>query len=47
MSNAKMRETGKYEQYVHGGNKSVHLRDGIVVSVSVKGRGHSPDELQR
>jgi hypothetical protein len=45
--NAKMRETGKYEQYVYGGNKSVHLRDGIVVSVSVKGRGHSPDELQR
>jgi len=45
--NAKMRETGKYEQYVYGGNKSVHLRNGIVISVSVKGRDHNPDELQR
>ena len=34
--NAKMRKTGKYEQYVYGDNKSVSLRDGIVTSVSIK-----------
>jgi hypothetical protein len=45
--NAKMRKTGKYEQYVYGDGKFVQIRDGIVTSVSVKGRGHNPDELQR
>jgi len=45
--NAKMRKTGKYEQYVYGDRKFVQIRDGIVRSVSVKGRGHIPDELQR
>jgi hypothetical protein len=36
--NAKVRATGKYEQYVYGDNKFVYLRDGVVTSVSVKGR---------
>jgi hypothetical protein len=45
--NAKVRKTGKYEQYVYGDGKFVQIRDGIVTSVSVKGRGHIPDELKR
>jgi hypothetical protein len=45
--NAKMRTTGKHEQYVYGDNKFVYLRDGIVTSVSVKGRRHNTDELMR
>ncbi len=36
--NTKMRTTGKYEQYVYGDNRFVYLRNGIVTSVSVKGR---------
>jgi hypothetical protein len=36
--NTKVRATGKYEQYVYGDNKFVYLRDGIVTSISVKGR---------
>jgi hypothetical protein len=45
--NAKVRTTGKYEQYVYGDNKFVYLRDGIVTSVSVKGQRHNADELMR
>jgi hypothetical protein len=45
--NAKVRATGKYEQYVYGDNKFVYLRDGIVTSVSVKGQRHNADELLR
>jgi hypothetical protein len=40
--NTKIRATGKYEQYVYGDNKFVYLRDGIVTSVSVKGRAFRP-----
>ena len=36
--NTKIRKTGKYEQYVYGDNKFVYLHNGIVTSVSVKGR---------
>jgi hypothetical protein len=36
--NTKIRKTGKYEQYVYGDNKFVYLRDGVVTSISVKGR---------
>lgn len=36
--NTKIRKSGKYEQYVYGDNKFVYLRNGIVTSVSVKGR---------
>lgn len=39
--NTKIRESGKYEQYVYGENKFVYLRNGIVTSVSVKGRRHA------
>jgi len=39
--NTRIRKTGKYEQYVYGDNKFVYLRNGVVTSVSVKGR--SPD----
>jgi hypothetical protein len=45
--NAKVRRTGKYEQYVYGDNKFVYLRDGVVTSVSVKGPGHNADETLR
>ena len=45
--NAKVRKTGKYEQYVYGDNKFVYLRDGIVTSVSIKGQRHNADELLR
>jgi hypothetical protein len=45
--NAKVRATGKYEQYVYGDNKFVYFRDGIVTSVSVKGQRHNADELLR
>jgi hypothetical protein len=45
--NAKVRTTGKYERYVYGDGKFVQIRDGIVTSVSIKSRGHTPDELQR
>jgi hypothetical protein len=36
--NTKIRKTGKYEQYVYGDNKFVYLRNGVVTSISVKGR---------
>lgn len=36
--NTKIRKSGKYEQYVYGDDKFVYLHDGIVTSVSVKGR---------
>jgi hypothetical protein len=42
--NAKTRATGRYEQYVYGDDKFVYLRDGVVTSVSVKGR--RPDAVQ-
>ena len=45
--NAKVRKTGKYEQYVYGDNKFVYFRDGVVTSVSVKGQRHNADELLR
>jgi hypothetical protein len=43
--NAKMRNKGKFEQYVYGDNKFVYLRDGVVTSVSVKGPGHDADQF--
>jgi hypothetical protein len=43
--NAKVRQTGKYEEYVYGENKFVHFRDGVVTSVSIKGRGHDADQF--
>jgi hypothetical protein len=42
--NTKIRKAGKYEQYVYGDNKFVYLRNGVVTSVSVKGR--RPDALE-
>jgi hypothetical protein len=36
--NTKIRQTGKYEQYVYGDNKFVYFRDGVVTSISVKNR---------
>jgi hypothetical protein len=36
--NTKVRRTGKYEQFVYGDDKFVYLRNGIVTSISVKGR---------
>lgn len=36
--NAKTRSSGRYEQYVYDDNKFVYFRNGIVTSVSVKGR---------
>jgi hypothetical protein len=36
--NTKIRQSGKYEQYAYGENKFVYFRNGIVTSVSVKGR---------
>lgn len=36
--NMKLRQTGKYEQYVYGDNKFVYFHNGVVTSVSVKGR---------
>jgi hypothetical protein len=36
--NTKIRQSGKYEQYVYGDNKFVYLQNGIVTSVSVKRR---------
>jgi hypothetical protein len=43
--NTKIRITGKFEQYVYGDNKFVYLKDGIVTSISVKGR-RPPNEFQ-
>ena len=43
--NAKVRKTGKYEQYLYRDNKFVYFRDGKVTSISVKGPGHDPDQL--
>jgi hypothetical protein len=40
--NTKIRATGKFEQYVYGDNKFVYLHDGVVTSVSVKGRRPGP-----
>ena len=37
--NIKIRKGGKYEEYVYGDDKFVSLRNGIVTSVSLKGRG--------
>jgi hypothetical protein len=37
--NTKQKQTGKYEQYVYGDDKFVYLHDGVVTSISVKGRG--------
>jgi hypothetical protein len=45
--NTKIWNTGKYEQYVYGDNKFVYLRNGIVTSVSVKGRRLKADQLTR
>jgi hypothetical protein len=42
--NTKIRQTGKYEQYVYGDNKFVYFQNGIVTSVSVKGR--RPNEIR-
>jgi hypothetical protein len=36
--NTKIRKNGKFEQYVYGDNKFVYLRNGVVTSISVKGR---------
>jgi hypothetical protein len=41
--NTKIWNTGKYEQYVYGDNKFVYLRNGIVTSISVKGRRFKVD----
>jgi hypothetical protein len=38
--NTTMRKTGKSEEYVYGDNRFVYLRNGIVISVSVKRRSH-------
>jgi hypothetical protein len=45
--NTKQKQSGKYEQYVYGDNKFVYLRDGIVTSVSVKGRRPNVDQSMR
>jgi len=45
--NTKIRNSGKYEQYVYGDNKFVHLRNGIVTSVSVKGRRPNAHQVMR
>jgi hypothetical protein len=45
--NTKIRKSGKYEQYVYGDNKFVYLRNGIVTSVSVKGRSPDADQSMR
>jgi hypothetical protein len=44
--NTKMRKNGKYEQYVYGDNKFVSLRNGIVTSVSMKGRSPHADQFK-
>jgi|GEM_PF-5750034 hypothetical protein len=43
--NTKVRQTGKYEQFVYSDNKFVYLRNGIVTAVSVKGRRPNADRL--
>jgi len=45
--NTELRNGGKYEQYVYGDNKFVHLRNGIVTSVSVKRRRLNADQTMR
>lgn len=45
--NTKIRESGKYEQYVYGDDKFVYLRNGIVTSVSMKRRRANADESTR
>ena len=36
--NTKIRKNGKFEQFVYGDDKFVYLHNGIVTSISVKGR---------
>lgn len=45
--NTKIRQSGNYVQYVYGDNKFVYLRNGIVTSVSVKGRSLNAHQITR